>query len=143
MWHDPVTERPVLGSTEIWALRNETVGAHPIHLHQVQFEVIGRGPDGTTPPGPADSGYLDTVTALPNQITRIKAHFDTPGRFVWHCHMIEHEDNEMMRPYLIVPTHKTEPDDDEGEAEGGHMSVGAVRRISVVAPFGGKPLLGS
>ncbi|TYB44329.1 multicopper oxidase domain-containing protein [Actinomadura chibensis] len=102
MWGDPVTELPLLGSTEIWELHNKTEGAHPIHLHQVQFQVVGRGPDGTSPPGASDTGYLDTVTALPGQITRVKAHFDIPGRFVWHCHMIEHEDNEMMRPYQVI-----------------------------------------
>ncbi|WP_344949804.1 multicopper oxidase family protein [Actinomadura miaoliensis] len=106
MWGDPVTESPILGATEIWALRNDTVEAHPIHLHQVQFQVVGRGPDGTAPPGPGDTGYLDTVTALPRQTTRIKARFDIPGRFVWHCHMLEHEDNEMMRPYEVVRRRK-------------------------------------
>jgi spore coat protein A, manganese oxidase len=114
MWSDPVTEFPLLGSTEIWELRNDTVGAHPIHLHQVQFQVIGRGPDGATPPGPADTGYLDTVTALPAQITRIKAHFDIPGRFVWHCHVIEHEDNEMMRPFQVIrPKSRAETGNEE------------------------------
>ena len=101
-WGDPVTEAPVRGTTEIWALRNDTPDAHPIHVHQVQFEVLGRGPDGSTPPTPAESGRLDTVIVPPGQTTRIKATFDLPGRYVWHCHMISHEDNEMMRPIQVV-----------------------------------------
>ncbi|MGC1213889.1 MAG: multicopper oxidase [Micromonospora sp.] len=102
-WNDPITENPVLDSTEIWELDNRTVDAHPIHIHEIQFQVVGRGPDGTQPPGPQDSGFLDTVIALPGEITRIKAHFDLPGRYPWHCHILEHEDNEMMRPYFIGP----------------------------------------
>ena len=47
-------------------------------------------------------GYKDTVIAYPGEITRIKARFDIAGLFVWHCHIIEHEDNEMMRPYRVV-----------------------------------------
>ncbi|GLZ16331.1 multicopper oxidase [Actinomadura sp. NBRC 104425] len=116
MWSDPVTESPVLGSTEIWALRNDTMDAHPIHLHQVQFQVVGHGPDGTAPPGRGDTGYLDTVTVPPRQTTWIKTHFDIPGRFVWHCHMLEHEDNEMMRPYEVVRHRK--PTKGDGRPKG-------------------------
>ncbi|MEU8873456.1 multicopper oxidase domain-containing protein [Streptomyces javensis] len=106
-WSDPVTENPALGATEIWEFDNRTVGAHPIHLHQVQFQVVGRGPDGNQPPTPQESGFLDTVVALPpapgqtREITRVKALFDLPGRYVWHCHILEHEDNEMMRPFVV------------------------------------------
>jgi spore coat protein A len=102
-WHDPITETPQVGATEIWELRNTTADAHPIHVHEVQFEVVGRGADGNQPPTPSEGGFVDTVTALPNEITRIKLEFDRPGRFVWHCHILEHEDNEMMRPYQIGP----------------------------------------
>ena len=56
-----------------------------------------------TPPNPNELGYKDTVVALPGQITRIKAKFDIAGLYVWHCHIVEHEDNEMMRPLLVVP----------------------------------------
>ncbi len=100
-WSAPVTETPRLGSTEIWEFRNDTADAHPIHLHQVQFQVVGRGPDGTAPPSRDESGYIDTVIALPGDLTRIRARFDLPGRYVWHCHIVEHEDNEMMRPFLV------------------------------------------
>ncbi|GHJ44399.1 multicopper oxidase [Catellatospora sp. TT07R-123] len=100
-WDDPVTEHPALGATEIWEIQNDTVGAHPIHLHLVQFEVLGRGPDGTLPPQPNELGGKDTVIAYPGQVTRVKAKFDLAGRYVWHCHLIEHEDNEMMRPLQV------------------------------------------
>ena len=45
----------------------------------------------------------DTVVARPGEITRIASHFDIAGRYVWHCHIVDHEDNEMMRPYQVMP----------------------------------------
>jgi FtsP/CotA-like multicopper oxidase with cupredoxin domain len=51
---------------------------------------------------PNETGPKDTVIAYPDQVTRVRAHFDKPGLFVWHCHIVEHEDNEMMRPYRVV-----------------------------------------
>ena len=56
-----------------------------------------------TPPKPNELGYKDTVVAFPGQVTRIKAKFDIAGLYVWHCHIVEHEDNEMMRPLLVLP----------------------------------------
>jgi bilirubin oxidase len=103
MWADPITENPATGSTEVWEFHNFTPDAHPMHVHEVQFEVVDRRPFGgpARPPEPGESGFKDTVIAPPNVITRIKAAFDRPGLFVWHCHILEHEDNEMMRPYRI------------------------------------------
>ena len=102
-WADPVTENPARGATEVWELHNFTEDAHPIHLHLVQFEVLGRQPfDGPArAPEPWERGTKDTVVALPDEITRVKAKFDIAGRYVWHCHIIDHEDNEMMRPYQV------------------------------------------
>jgi spore coat protein A len=90
--------------TEIWELWNFTEDAHPSHLHQVQFQVIDRQPfDGTArPPELSEFGDKDTVLAFPAEITRVTARFDIAGRYVWHCHIVDHEDNEMMRPYLVV-----------------------------------------
>lgn len=110
MWSDPVTEKPRRGTTETWEIYNFTEDAHPIHIHQVMFEVVNRevfdplaGMPGTvTPPAAWEIGRKDTVVAYPGQITRLRAHFDLAGLYVWHCHIIEHEDNEMMRPMLIV-----------------------------------------
>jgi FtsP/CotA-like multicopper oxidase with cupredoxin domain len=106
-----VTETPKAGDTETWELYNFTVDAHPIHLHLVRFEVVNReifdplfGVPGTIIPAePGEAGYKDTVIAYPGQITRVKATFDIAGLYVWHCHIVEHEDNEMMRPYVVVP----------------------------------------
>ncbi|KYF99920.1 bilirubin oxidase [Sorangium cellulosum] len=111
-WHDAVTENPALGSTEVWEIYNFTVDAHPIHVHELHFEIVDRQPfDGAPrPPEAGEEGFKDTVIALPLEITRIKMRFESPGRFVWHCHILEHEDNEMMRPYQIGPT----PDDIPG-----------------------------
>jgi FtsP/CotA-like multicopper oxidase with cupredoxin domain len=164
-WHSPTTENPALGATEEWEIWNMTGDAHPVHLHLVHFEVIGRQeikfdtnadddgfiPDGQSPdndgvylvaqptvqhnsvagngttygkgfkivhPSNPDDAYgeavptpevyventpKDMVTALPGQITRIKATFDKPGRYVWHCHILSHEDHEMMRVLHVGP----------------------------------------
>ncbi len=159
-WHSPTTENPALDSTEEWEIWNMTGDAHPVHLHLVNFEILGRSEiewdsaadeDGFIPMGtsPANDGtYLvtrptvqhnsvpgdlatygtgfrivnptegapvprprefvenapkDLVTALPGQVTRIKATFDKPGRYVWHCHILSHEDHEMMRVLHVGP----------------------------------------
>jgi bilirubin oxidase len=103
-WDEPPTESPALGSVEDWEIHNFTADAHPIHVHEVTFEVAGRRPVGGGPERPAEGGEAgrkDTVIAYPDEVTRIRAHFDRAGLFVWHCHVLEHEDNEMMRPYRI------------------------------------------
>ena len=102
LWSDAPTETPTVGTTEEWKIHNFTADAHPIHIHLVQFQVVGRGPAGTTPPEPWETGFKDTVIAYPGEITRVKMRFDIAGRYVWHCHIVEHEDNEMMRPYDVV-----------------------------------------
>ena len=106
-----VTENPKVGDTETWEMYNFTADAHPVHIHLVRFEVVNRevfdpmvGVPGTiTPAEPSEAGFKDTVIAYPGQITRVKATFDISGLFVWHCHIVEHEDNEMMRPYVVSP----------------------------------------
>jgi len=117
-WHMPVTENPVLDSTEIWSFLNLTDDSHPIHLHMVRFQILDRRPFDLTiyqlkkkvvytgPPvelTPDERGWKDTVRIDPMTITRIIVRFEGyTGRYVWHCHMLEHEDNEMMRPYEVV-----------------------------------------
>jgi len=103
LWSDDVVTNPALNSTETWEFWNVSADAHPIHLHLVKFKVTGRGPDGTQPPAPTEAGWKDTVIALPGEVTRVKATFDIPGLYVWHCHIVEHEDNEMMVPYCVGP----------------------------------------
>jgi spore coat protein A, manganese oxidase len=109
-WDDPITENPQLGATEIWEIHNFTVDAHPIHIHEVQFQVVDRqrfGHRHARRPERWESGFKDTVIAYPGAITRVKARFDLPGLYVWHCHIVEHEDNEMMRPYRVGPVGNT------------------------------------
>ena len=123
-WADPVTENPDVGETEVWELYNTTADAHPMHIHEIVFEVVEREglvldgddvaipieTDGViTPPEPWESGFKDTVIAYPGQVTQVRGRFDTPGQFVWHCHIVEHEDNEMMRPYRIGPRQPGQP----------------------------------
>ena len=180
-WHSPTTENPALGATEEWEVWNMTGDGHPVHLHLVHFEILGRkailwdtntveagdilldgtpateddetrvipnakatGPAGngtylvTQPtvqhnsvagdpatygmgfkimnpqttgdlePPTSRAGYIedapkDMVTALPEEVTYIKARFDKPGRYVWHCHILSHEDHEMMRVLHVGP----------------------------------------
>jgi spore coat protein A, manganese oxidase len=104
-WDEPPTEFPEVGAIEVWELYNFTEDAHPIHIHEITFEVVNRQPfDGSArPPASWELGRKDTVIAYPGEITRVKALFDRAGLFVWHCHIVEHEDNEMMRPYRIGP----------------------------------------
>ncbi|MFB3815483.1 MAG: multicopper oxidase family protein [Terriglobales bacterium] len=103
-WNHPITEKPALDATEVWEINNFTEDAHPIHIHMVMFQVVNREVIETgeiRPPEAWETGEKDTVIAYPGEITRVKAKFDRAGRFVWHCHIIEHEDNEMMRPYQV------------------------------------------
>ena len=110
LWADPITENPALGATETWEIHNFTEDAHPIHVHLVKFAIVGREPfgggtsvAGSNDPLPWETGFKDTVIAYPGERTLIKATYDLPGFYVWHCHIVEHEDNEMMRPYHIGP----------------------------------------
>lgn len=102
-WDDPITEDPAVGDTEVWEIHNLTMDAHPIHVHLVQFEVLDRrgGGAGRRDREANETGPKDTVIAYPHQVTRIRATFDKPGLFVWHCHILEHEDHEMMRPFRV------------------------------------------
>jgi FtsP/CotA-like multicopper oxidase with cupredoxin domain len=104
-WFYPVTENPAPGDTEVWEIHNFTEDAHPIHIHVVQFEIVERedGSGAVRGPEAGETGTKDTVIAFPGEITRVKAMFDRTGQFVWHCHILEHEDNEMMRPYSVGP----------------------------------------
>jgi spore coat protein A len=120
----PVTEKPRDHSTEIWSFLNLTDGTHPMHLHLVEYQVLdrqnfdvdlyiasnGKQLSFTGPriaPDPNEMGPKDTVRANPGQATRIIVRFDALPtdrirRFMWHCHILEHEDNDMERPYVVV-----------------------------------------
>jgi spore coat protein A len=131
----PTTETPKVGTVEDWVYVNMTGDTHPMHMHLVTFQVIGRtpfdaeayeaaygGPNGVPggidptpfatgpmlPPEPEERGFKDTVKANPGQFTTIRAKFELPSGvvapqdYVYHCHIVEHEDNDMMRPFMVV-----------------------------------------
>ncbi|MDO9708152.1 multicopper oxidase family protein [Paracraurococcus lichenis] len=127
-WDAPVTEVIHRGATEMWRIANFTDDAHPVHLHLVEFQLLARNaidfadggdggddvqpdgiPDGgawslgeALPIAPEDTGRQDTIWVGAHQSVDIVAHFDRAGEFVWHCHILSHEDNEMMRPYVVT-----------------------------------------
>ena len=113
-----VVEQPVVGEVEIWRIINSGIGAHPFHIHQIQFQVLDYIPFDTDlynltgqirftgdpiPPREGDRGWKDTVQCLPNEVTRLIMRFGPyTGRYVYHCHILEHEDYDMMRPFDVV-----------------------------------------
>jgi spore coat protein A len=99
---DVVSARPRLGSTEIWEVRGNK--HHPIHLHLAHFRVLSRsGLIGSRPPRPQDAGWKDTVDLLPDEEIRLAVRFDGyRGKYVFHCHNLEHEDMMMMANFEVV-----------------------------------------
>ena len=117
-WTDPVMVQPILGTTEIWTMLNLTEETHPIHLHLVKFQVLDRQAFDVDQykknktleftgvreiPEAQEQGWKDVVNAHPGEVTRIITTFEPYlGRYVWHCHILEHEDHEMMLPYDVI-----------------------------------------
>lgn len=120
-YHEPVSEVVKQNDTEVWEIYNLTPDAHPVHLHMVSMQLVGRqkfradmdmengrpsnirllgqskGPDAS------EAGWKDTYISYPGEVLRVIARFDIAGKYVWHCHILSHEDHEMMRPYLVEP----------------------------------------
>ncbi len=110
LWSDPIATIPALGATETWEIWNHTVDAHPIHLHLVKYKLVNREAfDPATfalsgaprSPTATEMGWKDTMISYPAEVTRVNATFDIEGLYVWHCHIVEHEDNEMMVPFCV------------------------------------------
>jgi spore coat protein A len=117
-WNDPVTERPTLGATEVWELVDTLTDIHPFHIHLVNFQVLDRTPfdvdafnatgklnytGPAEPPQPGETGWKDVVRVFPKYVTRIIMKFEPyAGHYVYHCHILEHEDMDMMRPFETV-----------------------------------------
>ena len=108
LWSDAVTEKPASGSTETWEVWNfaGTAGiSHVFHMHLVQFQVVNRQTIGSSTvqkPYAYETGPKDSCDAPSGVITRVRAHFDRKGSYVWHCHFLDHEDNSMMRPMQVL-----------------------------------------
>ena len=130
---DEPTETPKAGSTEIWRIFNLTGDTHPIHFHLVNVQVLSRQPfdvdrfmskNGLVKfTGPArlpdnnELGYKETVRMNPLECTTVVMRFDLPTtpfvvpqsprtggyEYVWHCHILEHEEHDMMRPCVVQP----------------------------------------
>lgn len=122
-WDDEnpgITENPALDAIEEWEVTNFTPDAHPIHLHLVNFQIVSRQKFSTPPsyalgtsdtaikllgqpkpPTADESGWKDTAVMYPGEITRIRAKFDKEGLYLWHCHILSHEDFDMMRPFYV------------------------------------------
>ncbi|MBT8484323.1 MAG: multicopper oxidase family protein [Phycisphaerae bacterium] len=143
VWDD-ITEFPELGTSEVWSFVNRSQAMHPMHMHLVFFQVLDRQPfefvDGKivptgtpVPPPLSEAGWKDTVRTNPGEITRVIARFeDYLGKFAYHCHVLEHEDHEMMRQFQTVPPCPADIDDDG--------TVGFTDLIRVIATWG--PCLG-
>lgn len=117
-WHDPIEITPQVGSTEIWSFMNITAFTHPMHIHLIQFQILERQPfdldryneDGQIiftgapqPPNPSERGWKDTVAAPAGQMTRVIGRYAPyTGHYVLHCHILEHEDHDMMRPFKVI-----------------------------------------
>jgi spore coat protein A len=121
----------VLGRWEVWQLINLTGDTHPIHIHLEPFHVLARRPIAVTVPGNAigdrdttatvrlardpgdeldhvidanERGLKDTVRVNPHEIVELAIRFQAySGRYMYHCHILEHEDRDMMRPIVIMP----------------------------------------
>jgi spore coat protein A len=131
-FEDATTFFPMLGHYEVWQLINLTGDTHPIHLHLDPFQIVSRRPiryeipEGgigdrdltavvTLERDPDDRldhaiddnerGLKDTIRVNPNEIVEIAVRFTTySGRYMYHCHILEHEDRDMMRPFVTMPS---------------------------------------
>ena len=123
------TETPLAGTTEVWQIANTTGDTHPIHFHLVNVQILSRQPFNvgkyngapiyTGParnPDPTELGWKETVRMNPGEVTTVIMKFDLPSvpfvvpssprtggaEYVWHCHILEHEEHDMMRPMVVI-----------------------------------------
>jgi FtsP/CotA-like multicopper oxidase with cupredoxin domain len=101
--YDPavVDAKPQLNTTEIWTFRNYSDQGHPMHIHDIQWQILDV--DGT-PPAPGDDGMKDTFLVPEGSTLRVIGTFrDNLGEYVSHCHILEHEDHAMMINFQVQP----------------------------------------
>ena len=100
---DVINERVPVGQWEIWEIANASMMAHPFHIHNTQFRVIER--NGRAPP-PLETGYKDTVVVNPREQVRVLVRFeentDPDLPYMYHCHILEHEDAGMMGQFVVM-----------------------------------------
>ena len=119
LWSDPISQTVPLGSVETWEIHNRAGdsgvtgtlgGGHAFHIHLVEFQLLNRqaldsngNPTGDLiPPRPWEEGEKDTAFAPANQVTRFIAPFDLASKYIYHCHLTDHEDHEMMRFWEVT-----------------------------------------
>ncbi|MFC1796059.1 multicopper oxidase domain-containing protein [Pseudomonadota bacterium] len=128
---DDITEYPVLDTVEIWRFINDSGVSHPMHMHLVFFQILDRQaftlgegdeiiPLGEPqPPGAFEAGWKDTAMVHPGEMVRVIARFqDYAGKYAYHCHILEHEDHEMMRQFQTIVPGCTPSGDDESVCDG-------------------------
>jgi FtsP/CotA-like multicopper oxidase with cupredoxin domain len=97
-----IDEEVKRNETEIWVVRNlggmMQTGGHPFHVHGTQFQIVSR--DGKAPP-PEERGFKDTVFVDVGEEVILRVVFKYPGIFMYHCHILEHEDNGMMGQFRV------------------------------------------
>lgn len=101
---DSINQIVVLNTTEIWTLHNKTLIAHPFHIHDIQFNVLEKN---GLPPSPSERGWKDVILVMPNDsvkfITKFETFADSTTAYMYHCHLLHHEDDGMMGQFLVVP----------------------------------------
>jgi blue copper oxidase len=102
---DSINEIVYLNTTEVWVLHNKAMVAHPFHIHDVQFYILDIGGN---PVPPYQQGWKDVVLVPPMDsvrfITRFEDFADDSVPFMYHCHLLHHEDDGMMGAFLVVDT---------------------------------------
>lgn len=100
---DSINQVVHLNTIEIWTLINKTLVAHPFHIHDIQFNVIEKS---GMPPQPSETGWKDVVLVLPGDsvkfITRFETFADNTTPYMYHCHLLHHEDDGMMGSFLVI-----------------------------------------
>ncbi len=161
---DPITENPMLNDVEMWEVYNTTADAHPIHLHLMSFQIVNRESftgnlvekpqiqhDGTVGlgykltdvvlggdarlPEPNERGWKDTAVMIPGEVTRVIARFDRPGKYVWHCHILSHEEHDMMRAFFVGPMPAFTSPALAGSSNSAVATTGVTLKQNVPNPF--------
>lgn len=106
--HARIDQVILLDTVEVWTLENKTTSAHPFHIHNIQFFILDRqtGTGPAAPPSAHEAGKKDTVLVKAGEtvrfITRFETHADSEIPYMYHCHILPHEDQGMMAQFIVV-----------------------------------------